>query len=159
MALLKGNGAKGLMKGVNTKGILQGLAGNLSEVSAADLTQEYGQYLLEGEEVSVGYKLVRDAMVITDLRIIDFNKQGATGSKMRANTIFLNTIVGVTAETAGFGLDDSEITITYIDSPNHTGNTVTTDDRKFEFPKQYDISSLYKKFLSLAVKNMGRING
>ena len=159
MALLKGNGAKGIMKGINAKGVLQGLAGNLSEVSAADLTQEYGQYLLEGEEINIGYKLVRDAMIVTDLRIIDFNKQGATGSKMRANTIFLNTIVGVTAETAGFGLDDSEITITYIDSPNHTGNTVTTTDRKFEFPKRYDISSLYKKFLSLTLENVARING
>jgi hypothetical protein len=159
MAILKGTGAKGLLKGANAIGVLQGLAGNLSEVSSDELAKEYGQYLLDVEEIEVGYKLIRDAMIVTNLRIIDVDKQGATGKKTRANTIFLNTIVNVTAETAGFGLDDSEITITYINSPNHRGNTVTTTERKFEFPKKYDISMLYKKFLSLAVENMNRING
>ena len=62
--------------------IMQGVLGNMSEVDATTLEKEYGAYLMEGETIQTGFKLVRDALIITDKRILDFDKQGATGQKM-----------------------------------------------------------------------------
>ena len=64
--------------------VMQGLAGNLNEMTPEALMQEYGCYLMEGETIKTGFKLVRDVVLFTDKRIIDFDKQGATGQKMRS---------------------------------------------------------------------------
>lgn len=140
------------------KNIMSGLLGNLSEVSVEQLQAEYSPYLMDGEKISIGFKLVRDVLLFTDKRIIYFNKQGATGQKMSVETIKLSTIVDVTAETAGFGLDDSEITITYIITPYHRSHTTQLASRKFEFPKKYNIQPLYKMLIELAFANCERIN-
>lgn len=96
------------------KNLMSGILGNLNEVDAESLTSEFGQYLIDDETINLGFKLVRDVVIFTDKRIISFDKQGTTGQKMRVTSIKLSTVIEVTAETAGFGLDDSEITITYI---------------------------------------------
>lgn len=62
-------------------GLLQGVFGNLSEVSSEALVAEYGAYLMDGERISVGFKLIRDAVIFTDRRIISIDKQGTTGQK------------------------------------------------------------------------------
>ena len=106
----------GLLKNLGGQ-LASGLMGNLSEVSPESLMQEYGAYLMDGETIATGFKLVRDVVIVTDKRIIDFDKQGATGTKMRVDSINLSSIFHVSAETAGFGADDSEINIHYITSP------------------------------------------
>ncbi|MDU1468929.1 MAG: PH domain-containing protein, partial [Streptococcus mitis] len=40
---------------------IQGLADNFSEQNKETLIKEYGQYLLENEEIQSGYKLIRDS--------------------------------------------------------------------------------------------------
>ena len=96
---------------------IQGLAGNFSEQNKETLTKEYGQYLLENEEIQSGYKLIRDSIIFTNIRIIFTDKQGATGRKdVLLNQSFLMNIVNVEMETAGAGIDDSEITITYLEN-------------------------------------------
>ena len=45
---------------------IQGLAGNFSEENKETLIKEYGQYLLENEEIQSGYKLIRDAIIFTN---------------------------------------------------------------------------------------------
>ena len=57
---------------------IQGLAGNFSEQNKEALIKEYGQYLLENEEIQSGYKLIRDAIIFTNIRIIFTDKQGTT---------------------------------------------------------------------------------
>ena len=57
--------------------LIQGLAGNFSEQSKEALTKEFGQYLLENEEIQSGYKLIRDSIIFTNIRIIFTDKQGA----------------------------------------------------------------------------------
>lgn len=147
------------LKGFGLGGnLIQGVLGNLSEVSTEQLTKEYSGYLMDDEEISMGFKLVRDAVVFTDKRILFFDKQGATGSKNRVTSINLETIVSVTAETAGFGIDDSEITITYISSPNLKSNNIAVDSHKLEFPKKYAIQPLYKMLQELAYQNFKNIN-
>ena len=44
---------------------IQGLAGNFSEQNKETLIKEYGQYLLENEEIQSGYKLIRLSLQIS----------------------------------------------------------------------------------------------
>lgn len=138
--------------------LLQGLMGNLSEVSVDALNQEFGAYLMNGESIQTGFKLIRDAIVITDRRILSFDKQGTTGQKTRVDSIYLDSIFHVTAETAGFGLDDSELTISYIVNPYLKSHAVEYAQRKFEFPKKYNIQGLYKTLQELAYTNFLKLN-
>lgn len=112
--------------------LIQGLAGNFSEQSKEALTKEFGQYLLENEEIQSGYKLIRDSIIFTNIRIIFTDKQGATGRKMSIKSIFLMNIVNVEMETAGLGIDDSEITITYLENAFLKSHNELFNSHKFE---------------------------
>lgn len=138
--------------------IAQGLMGNAQEMTKEKVQAEYGMYLMSGETVEIGYQLLRDVFVVTDRRIIDFDKQGATGKKMSIKSIYLDSIIGVDAETAGAGIDDSEISINYITTPYHKAHSLSTDSRKFEFPKKYDITGLYNHLQQIAYDNYCRLN-
>lgn len=139
--------------------VLQGMRGNMSEVSYEKLMQDYGAYLIDEEVIKTGFVLVRDIIIFSDKRILYFNKQGATGQKMRVASIYLDSIINVSAETAGFGLDDSELNIEYIVSPYfRAGGGVATATMKFEFPKRYQIQPLYKWLQEVAYANHVQIN-
>jgi len=142
------------------KNILQGgLSGNYSEVSVEALENEYGMYLMDGEKITMGFKLVRDSLIFTDKRIIFTDKQGATGQKMRVISINIYSVVDVTMETSGFGFDDSELTFTYIKTPHMKAHAVDYASHKLEFPKKYNVQGLYKIFQELAYENCLRLNG
>lgn len=136
-----------------------GILGNMNEVSNEELLKEYGQYLMDGETLKIGFRLVRDVVLFTDKRIIDFDKQGATGHKMRVDSINLSSIIHISAETSGFGLDDSEINISYISSPFFKASSgVSVEEKKYEFPKKYNIQPLYKQLQEIAYMNHEKIN-
>ena len=137
---------------------IQGLAGNFSEQNKETLIKEYGQYLLENEEIQSGYKLIRDSIIFTNIRIIFTDKQGATGRKMSVKSIFLMNIINVEMETAGAGIDDSEITITYLENVFLKAHNEHFSSHKFEFPKKTDIVPLYTYLLELAYHNRLKIN-
>ena len=138
--------------------LINGLAGNFSEQNKETLTKEYGQYLLENEEIQIGYKLIRDAIIFTNIRIIFTDKQGATGKKVSVKSIFLMNIVNVEMETAGLGIDDSEITITYLENAFLKSHNEHFNSHKFEFPKKTDIVPLYTYLFGLAYHNRLNIN-
>jgi len=138
--------------------IKQGVLGNLSEVSAEKLNLEYGPYLFDGEKIEMGYTLIRDSIIFTDVRIIFIDRQGTTGKKISFKSIYLSHIIDVEMETAGAGFDDSEITITYLTTVNRSTRHETFESIKFEFPKKTDILPLYRFFGSLVLKNRREIN-
>lgn len=138
--------------------MMQGMLGNLSEQTSEELEQEYGKYLFDDESIQMGYKLVRDAIIFTNIRIIFVDKQGATGRKTSFKSIFLSHIVDVEMETAGTGFDDSEITITYLKNVNRRSRHEEFIEQKFEFPKSTDIIPLYRFFGNLVVQNRREIN-
>jgi len=109
---------------------------------------------MDGETIATGFKLIRDVVIFTDKRILTFDKQGATGQKMRVSSINLQSVYFVTAETAGFGLDDSELTIHYITSPYLKAHSITVDAKKFEFPKKYNIQQLYKMLQENCIREL-----
>ena len=140
--------------------LAQGILGNLSEKGVDELKREYGPYLMDNESIQTGFILIRDAVIFTDKRILAFDKQGATGTKMRVKSINLDSIIDVTAETAGFGFDNSELAITFITSPFFRASAgVSLDSKKFEFPKKYNIQPIYKTLQTIAYDNLQRING
>lgn len=138
--------------------IVQGLAGNMSEQNLEELQSQYGDYLLDNEVIENGYKLIRDSIIFTNIRILFIDKQGATGKKTSFKSIFLSQIVNVEMETAGFGIDDSEITITYLENVYLKPRDEKLTSQKFEFPKSTDITKLYKYLFNLAYTNRRAIN-
>ena len=130
--------------------ILQGMMGNLSEISGEALEKKFGSYLMEGETILI---------VFTDRRLITFDKQDAVSPKMRVDSIYLDSITQVSLETAGIGIDDSRITITYITSPYfRASHGVICEARTYEFPKRYDIRPLYSLLQKIAYDNHIAIN-
>ena len=124
------SGAKNIAGG----NIMQGVLNNYSEISVEQMQKDYGMYLMDDESITVGFKLIRDALIFTDKRIIFTDKQGATGTKMRVESINLFSIVDVTMETAGFGFDDSELTFTYIKTAYLKAHQVEYVSHKLDFP-------------------------
>lgn len=87
-------------------GLLSALLGNAGAVSQEELTKKYGQLLTEGEEIELGFKLIRDTFIFTTKRLILVDVQGITGSKTEYKTITYKSISKFSVETAGtFDLD------------------------------------------------------
>ena len=148
----------GLMDNIGSR-LIHGVAGNLSELTPEKLMQDYGAYLMTDEKIIAGFILVRNVVIFTDKRIIDFDKQGATGQKTCVKTIYIDSIIRVSCETAGFGIDDSQINIEYITSPYFRSNGgVATETRIFEFPRKYHIQELYRWLQEVAYLNHININ-
>lgn len=139
-------------------GLLNGLMGNMSQVTDEEIKSKFGNYLFDDEEIKSGYKLVRDMIVFTNIRTIFMDKQNVTGKKTAFKSIYFMSIVDVDAETAGFGIDDSEIVITYLANAHRTAFHEDQRQVKFEFPKSFDFSSLYKFLGNIAYKNRLEIN-
>ncbi|WP_391574154.1 PH domain-containing protein [Cohnella sp.] len=135
-----------------------GILGNYSEVSVQELQNQYGAYLMPDEHIHMGFKLVRDAFIFTDDRLILIDHQGVTGRKTRVASIHLNSIYEVSMETAGTGFDDSEIVIHYITSPYHRANNVQTASYKFEFGKKMNVQPIYVTLMTIASQNSKRLN-
>lgn len=146
------------MGGFNFNDFIQGAMGNYSEKTVDELSEEYGPYLYDDETITMGYQLIRDALLITSLRLIFVDKQGATGKKVSFKTIFLDAIINVELETAGSGIDDSEITITFIENAYQKSNNEMLSEATFEFPKQTDLTELYRVLGNICVENRKRIN-
>lgn len=139
--------------------LMNAMAGNYTEISPEQLAQEYGRFLFTGETISHGYKLIRDAVVFTNLRMIFIDKQGATGAKMRFRSVHLDSIVDVEVETAGALVDDSEINITYLkDIYQRKNGPETFEEIKLEFPKSFDVATLYRWLGDVSIRNRQRIN-
>ncbi|MFY0545590.1 PH domain-containing protein [Brevibacillus sp. H7] len=87
-------------------GIFDGLMGNASEVNAAEVQQEFGKILANGENVNRAYKLIRDMFIFTNKRLILIDKQGLTGKKVEYHSLPYKSITHFSIETAGnFDLD------------------------------------------------------
>ena len=138
--------------------ITGGLAGNMREVTPDEADAVYGPWLMDAETLTGAYRLLRDGFAISNQRLLFMDRQGVTGTKTRMFSIPLSAIVAVTAETAGAGIDDSEMTLTYISSAHHHGYSVRYDTYRVEFPKSFPLHGLYRYFATLAHQNVERLN-
>lgn len=92
-------------------GLFSALIGNAGEVSAEELKKKYEPLLIEGEEIEMGFKLIRDTFLFTNRRLILVNKQGITGSKTEYKSIPYKSISRFSVETAGTFELDAELKI------------------------------------------------
>jgi hypothetical protein len=82
-------------------GLFSALLGNAGAVSKENLVNDYGKLLIEGEEIELGFKLIRDTFIFTTKRLILIEKQGITGSKVEYKSIIYKSISRFSIETAG----------------------------------------------------------
>ena len=87
-------------------GLLSGILGNAGVVDAEKLRSDYGQLIVDGETIEVGFQVIRDTFVFTNKRLILVDIQGLTGKKIEYLSIPYNKITKFSIETAGtFDLD------------------------------------------------------
>jgi len=87
-------------------GLFSALMGNAGAVSPDELIKQYGALLINGEQIELGFKLIRDTFIFTNKRLILIDKQGITGSKTEYKSIVYRAITRFSVETAGtFDLD------------------------------------------------------
>jgi len=98
-------------------GLLNKILGNASEVSNEKLGEKYGQLLIQGEEIELGFKLIRDTYIFTTKRLILIDKQGLTGSKVEYLSLPYKSISRFSLETSGTFDLDAELKI-WISSAN-----------------------------------------
>ncbi len=98
-------------------GLFNKLLGNASEVSSESLNEKYGRLLVEGEEIELGFKLLRDVFMFTNKRLILIDVQGLTGSKIEYKSMPYKNISRFSLETAGTFDLDAELKI-WISSEN-----------------------------------------
>jgi hypothetical protein len=82
-------------------GLFSALLGNAGAVNQETLVKEYGKLLITGEEIELGFKLIRDTFIFTNKRLILVEKQGITGSKIEYKSITYKSISRFSIETAG----------------------------------------------------------
>jgi Bacterial PH domain len=87
------------------------LFGAASEIDAQKLDDEFGQMLVDGEQIEKAYKLVRDLFVFTNRRLILVDRQGVTGKKTEYHSIPYKSISHFSVETTGHFDIDAELKI------------------------------------------------
>ena len=92
-------------------GLFSALMGNAGAVSQEELQKKYGELLTTGEEIELGFKLVRDTFIFTTKRLILVDIQGITGSKTEYTSIAYKSISRFSIETAGTFELDAELKI------------------------------------------------
>ena len=92
-------------------GLISAILGNAGAVSQDELIKQYGNLLTDGEEIELGFRLIRDTFVFTSKRLILIDKQGLTGSKTEYKSIAYKSISRFSVETAGTFELDAELKI------------------------------------------------
>ncbi|KIX12116.1 PH domain-containing protein [Dethiosulfatarculus sandiegensis] len=92
-------------------GLFSGLMGNAGVVDVKELNEKYGQLIIEGESIDVGFKVIRDTFVFTNKRLILVDIQGMTGKKTSYLSIPYSKITKFSIETAGHFDLDAELKI------------------------------------------------
>ncbi|MBO0847026.1 MAG: PH domain-containing protein [Nocardioides sp.] len=81
----------------------------LGPVDPQTLGADLQPLLVEGEQVHLAFKGIRDSVVFTDKRVIAINVQGMTGKKRDYSSLPMTKIQAWSVETAGTFDRDSEL--------------------------------------------------
>ena len=92
-------------------GLINAMFGNACETDVANLEKEYKEILCSNEQLEAAFKLIRDKIVFTNLRLIIQNTQGVTGKKREYLSIPYHSIEMFSIETTGTFDMDSELKI------------------------------------------------
>lgn len=92
-------------------GLIDLISGNAKTLSPEDAQISLADTLIPSEQVHRAYKLVRDMIIFTNIRIILIDKQGLTGKKIDVLSIPYKSITFYSFETAGSFDYDAEMKI------------------------------------------------
>ncbi|RVU01509.1 PH domain-containing protein [Mucilaginibacter limnophilus] len=92
-------------------GLFSSLMGNAGVANPDELVKEYSMLLAEGENIEIGFKLIRDVFIFTNKRLILVDKQGITGSKVEYLSIAYKSISRFSVQTSGHFDLDAELRI------------------------------------------------
>lgn len=86
--------------------LIQRLIGTATPVSAAGIESLFRAHMIRGEEILVSYRLLRDALIFTNLRVVLVDVQGVTGAKQTFRSVPYHAISYYLVESAGtLGVD------------------------------------------------------
>lgn len=91
--------------------IINAVFGTAAQISPQELEAEFRPILIDGEEIVGAFKIVRDLVVFTQVRMILTDKQGITGKKVDYHSIPYKSITMFAVETAGTFDMDAELKI------------------------------------------------
>ncbi|MEM1312585.1 MAG: PH domain-containing protein [Patescibacteria group bacterium] len=89
--------------------LLNKLLGNAVTLDKETAEQKVSEIVIEGEQVVIGFQLIRDSIVFTSERLVMIDVQGLTGSKTSYTSIPFSSIKWFSMENAGTFDMDSEI--------------------------------------------------
>lgn len=92
-------------------GLISGLFGNASVTSTEDIVEKYNELFIQGEQIEMAFKLIRDEYIFTDKRLIIIDSQSITGKKKSFKTISYKSISRYSIESAGHFDLDAELNI------------------------------------------------
>lgn len=115
--------------------LINALFGTASKIDPIELEAEFLPILIEGEQITGAFKIVRDLVVFTQFRLILADKQGMSGKKVEYHSIPYKSISQFSVETAGRFDMDSELKIWISSNPLPL---------KKEFKKGTDIIAIQK---------------
>ena len=116
-------------------GLLQKLSMNAQQVDVSSVQTDLAPLLIENERVEIAFKIVRDQIIFTNLRLITIDKQGLTARKVDYRSIPYDKIVQFSKESAGILDLDAELKI-WVAS--------MSEPLKFEFSKDAPINDVYQ---------------
>lgn len=87
-------------------GLFSGVAKNTGSLESRKLHSDYGQLLVDGEIIEVGFVVVRDSFLFTNKRLILVDIQGISGRQIEYLSIPYGNITKFSVQTGGsFELD------------------------------------------------------
>lgn len=122
--------------------------------STFELERLYKIYLMDNENINLGFKLGEDAIIFTDKRLIfteNFNVRENGVSLMSVN---LFSIIQVTIEVG----EINEVDFSYIDSTYLKEQTPDYKNYTLEFANKSDAQNVYKILQEIAYENWLIIN-
>ncbi len=99
------------------------------------IEKQYEKMLAEGEEVIIAYRLVRDLIVLTNLRLMTIDKQGVTGKKKLITSYPLFKLCRYQIENSPYFDIDSEVKIWFDGVNEPVKFTLSKGTSVFEFDK------------------------
>jgi hypothetical protein len=98
--------------------LINAIFGTASQIDPEKLQAEFKPILIEGEQITGAFRVVRDLYVFTQCRLIFADKQGLTGKKVEYHSIPYKSISQFSVETAGHFDADAELKIYISGSPH-----------------------------------------
>jgi len=115
--------------------LFQKMLGNVTEFAPEKAQAEFAPILAEGETVLKAFALIRDQIILTNLRIITINKEGVTGIKNYTTSIPYRSIKSFAKESAGLFDLDAELRIWLFGE---------AEPIKWEFSSGVNINDVYR---------------